>query len=84
MIRAYVLVEGQTEETFIQRVSGPHLRDLEVYLTPIPARIVRLAPPYRKTVHGPLAVERIGLPLIRRSCPHFDEWVTWLEALTQG
>jgi hypothetical protein len=45
------------------------------------ARILRLAPPYRKTVHGPLAVERIGLSAIRRSCSHFDEWVTWLEGL---
>lgn len=45
------------------------------------ARIVRLAPLYRKTVHGPLAAERIGLSAIRRSCPHFNEWVTWLEGL---
>ncbi len=45
------------------------------------ARITRLAPRYRKTVHGPLAIERIGLSAIRRSCPHFDEWVTWLEGL---
>jgi Domain of unknown function (DUF4276) len=45
------------------------------------ARILRLAPPYRKTMHGPLAVERIGLATIRQNCPHFDEWVTWLEGL---
>lgn len=45
------------------------------------ARIARLAPRYRKTLHGPLAIERIGLSAIRRSCPHFNEWVTWLEGL---
>ena len=35
MTWAYVLVEGQTEETFIKRVLGPHLATLGVYLTPI-------------------------------------------------
>lgn len=45
------------------------------------ARILRLVPAYRKTLHGPLAVERIGLPALRRSCPHFNEWVAWLESL---
>lgn len=219
MIRAYALVEGQTEQTFIQRVLGPHLQDLGVYLTPVmvvtkrvsdgrkfkggisrytavrrdlrnlltdrgagaittmidyygipedfpgyaalplagscydrvahleaslradlddprfrpylsmhefeallltapealgtvllgeffaarlaeevagfpspeeiddgpethpAARITKLAPLYRKTVHGPLAAERIGLSALRRSCPHFNEWVAWLEGL---
>lgn len=47
------------------------------------ARILRKVPAYRKALHGPLVVERIGLPALRRTCPHFDEWVTWLESLGQ-
>jgi hypothetical protein len=45
------------------------------------ARILKQAPAYRKALHGPLVVERIGLEGLRESCPHFNEWVTWLESL---
>lgn len=45
------------------------------------ARITRLVQGYRKTTHGPLAAERIGLAAIRAACPHFDRWVARLESL---
>lgn len=45
------------------------------------ARLTKLAPAYRKALHGPLAATRIGLDRIRRACPHFDQWVAKLEAL---
>jgi hypothetical protein len=45
------------------------------------SRILRHMPAYRKALHGPLVIERIGLPALRQSCPHFNEWVTWLESL---
>ena len=45
------------------------------------ARIARLAPSYRKPLHGPMIAARIGLAAMRRQCPHFDRWVTRLEAL---
>lgn len=35
MKRVLISVEGQTEETFIRDVLGPHFRRLEIYLTPI-------------------------------------------------
>lgn len=35
MKRVHVLVEGQTEETFIRDVLRPHLASQEVYLTPV-------------------------------------------------
>lgn len=38
-------------------------------------------PSYRKTVHGPLAVEATGLDSLRAACPRFNAWVTRLEAL---
>jgi len=45
------------------------------------ARVTDLAPTYRKALHGPLAAGRIGLEKMRQSCPHFDGWVSRLEAL---
>ncbi|HXK43860.1 MAG TPA: DUF4276 family protein [Anaerolineae bacterium] len=45
------------------------------------ARLQRALPGYRKPLHGPLAVERIGLPNTRARCHHFDAWLRKLEAL---
>lgn len=36
---------------------------------------------YQKAVVGPLVAERIGIPRLRAACPHFDTWITRLEAL---
>jgi hypothetical protein len=36
---------------------------------------------YRKTLHGPLSVEDVGLKAIRSKCPRFNAWVGALEAL---
>lgn len=44
-------------------------------------RIVKLFPGYRKPLHGPLAVGRVGLQRVRAVCPHFDEWLVALESL---
>jgi hypothetical protein len=44
-------------------------------------RLIKLLPQYRKRLHGPLVVERIGLEKVRSECPHFDAWVTGLESL---
>lgn len=45
------------------------------------ARIRSLLPAYRKALHGPIIAQRIGLDVMRRVCPHFDAWVSRLEAL---
>lgn len=45
------------------------------------ARIERLAPAYRKALHGPIIAKRIGLEAMRRVCRHFDAWISRLEAL---
>jgi hypothetical protein len=44
-------------------------------------RILRYCVAYRKTVHGPIVAKRIGLPVIREQCNHFDNWISWLETL---
>lgn len=36
---------------------------------------------YRKALHGPLIIEKIGLSTIREKCPHFDAWLRRLEGL---
>ena len=46
-------------------------------------RILRLSRHYQKVLHGSMAAQRIGLPLMRQRCPHFNEWVSKLESLGQ-
>lgn len=43
-------------------------------------RVISLVEGYEKPLLGTLAVLEIGLGPIRRQCPHFDGWVSRLEA----
>lgn len=36
---------------------------------------------YRKTIYGALAALEVGLPAMRRECPHFNDWLSRLESL---
>ena len=40
-----------------------------------------LRPTYRKTLHGPLAAEHIGLAAIEQACAHFAAWLQRLRIL---
>lgn len=44
-------------------------------------RLQERLPAYRKTLHGPLCVESLGLTNLRTRCPHLDEWLAGLERL---
>ncbi|MHB8872080.1 MAG: DUF4276 family protein [Myxococcaceae bacterium] len=44
-------------------------------------RLGAAIPSYRKTVHGPLALEALGLAQLRAKCPRFAAWVDRLEGL---
>ena len=46
-------------------------------------RIIAVIPEYegRKVSAGPRIARRIGLPSIRQKCPHFDGWLSRIEAL---
>jgi hypothetical protein len=44
-------------------------------------RVLKIFPAYQKTLHGPLATMDLGMEALRSTCPHFDEWVSRLEAL---
>jgi hypothetical protein len=48
-------------------------------------RINQVIPIYEnsKTSAAPSIAKKIGLAKIRENCPHFDEWMTRLEGLTQ-
>ena len=35
---------------------------------------------FQKRTHGPIITARIGLERIRKECPHFNDWMTKLEA----
>jgi hypothetical protein len=50
-------------------------------LTAPSKRILQLLPGYQKTLHGPLVTKRVGLATLRSECPHFNEWLSWLENL---
>lgn len=45
------------------------------------ARLESLRPAYRKTLHGPLAAEHIGLAAIEQACAHFAAWLQRLRTL---
>ena len=47
------------------------------------ARIQYHIPDYRKWRDGPRIAKQIGLNTIRTRCPHFNEWLRWLETLAQ-
>jgi Domain of unknown function (DUF4276) len=47
------------------------------------ARLLGAVPGYRKRIDGPRITERVGLARLRSRCPHFDEWVSRLEALAE-
>lgn len=47
-------------------------------------RILNLLPTYRKRTSGINIARRIGLPTIRAHCPHFNNWLTHLEYLTDS
>jgi hypothetical protein len=48
-------------------------------------RLIREVPAYHslKSVAGPLITAEIGLSNLRASCPHFGEWVSKLEKLSE-
>jgi len=44
-------------------------------------RIIALNNSYRKVAMGKVITEAIGIPILRKKCSHFNEWLTGLEAL---
>lgn len=47
-------------------------------------RLKKLKSGYRKVAFGKSISEAIGIPTIRRQCPHFDDWLKKIEHLQTG
>lgn len=47
-------------------------------------RLMELVPNYQKPLEGTLAALSIGIPTIRRECPHFNSWLTSLEMIPRS
>lgn len=65
-------------------VDGLHPEEINQTESGAPSK--RLADVYRgggvaKAEYGPLIAARIGLPKLRARCPHFAEWVDWIEVI---
>ena len=81
-----VLTDNQNEAGFAQicrSFTSPEEINEGVNTAPS-KRILQLFPRYRKTLHGPLAAQRIGLHQIRAQCPHFANWLYLLEQYAQS
>ncbi|HBK56695.1 MAG TPA: hypothetical protein DDZ76_10530 [Xanthomonadales bacterium] len=48
------------------------------------ARLHALVKSYKETSDGPTLLGRIGIATVRAACPHFDGWLSRLEALGEG
>lgn len=63
-------------------VSGVAPEDIDDGVDTAPSkRLAGSIPGYRKTIHGPLVLEQVGLARLRAACPRFDAWVTTLEQM---
>jgi hypothetical protein len=86
-----ILGEILTRDARPQKITRALLRVADDFPTPeeiddghttAPSKRIRsFAKHYEKVTDGNLAATRIGLETMRRKCPHFDEWLSSLEAL---
>lgn len=71
---------GALASQVVAQEGGPELVDDGPTTAPS-KRLTAWAPDYSKTGDGPAVVASAGLAGIRMQCPHFDEWISWLESL---
>ncbi|MBU4305655.1 MAG: DUF4276 family protein [Candidatus Omnitrophica bacterium] len=45
------------------------------------SRLERLAPEYRKNLHGPLIAKRVGIETLLNECSHFNQWIQKIRQL---
>lgn len=69
---------GELLEQQVQAAGGPEFVNDGPTTAPS-KRIASSWPGYVKTLDGPAVLAEAGLASIRVACPHFDEWITWLE-----
>lgn len=52
-------------------------------MTAASKRILKEIPEYNKVTSGVAVTEKIGLPILRQKCRHFNEWLSALELLSE-
>lgn len=70
--------------TELQRIRAQFTTPEDINDSPTTApskRIKELYPAYDKPLYGALAVLEIGLESLRKECPHFRNWLHWLETI---
>ena len=86
MARLYLFAEGRTEQTFADTVLKPHLAEYGVFMHG-PVLIAHAHKKHRthrgggRNFQAMQMAERIGLPMIRCKCLHFDRWIGRLQKL---
>lgn len=82
---AWAFPEGaRLEELRVMRAAVSSPEDLnDGYPTAPSRRIVGACPAYEKAISAPMVLEAIGVDAIRRECPHFDSWISALEAVAR-
>ena len=69
-------------DTLAHKVARISPEDIDDGPTTAPSkRLVNAIRSYNKVLHGPLAVESIGLATLRNQCPRFGAWISSLELL---
>lgn len=66
----------------VDKAGGPELVNDGPSTAPS-KRLLRYRRDYVKTLHGPLAIDDLGLPKLREQCPHLDQWFAKLEDASQ-
>ncbi len=75
------------DSSAIDRILCEHGEPEEIDDDPLEApsrQIMALNSSYRKVAMGKAITEAIGIPTVRKKCPHFNEWVNRLEQLALG
>jgi hypothetical protein len=70
-------------QTVVRQAGAPELINHGADTHP-KARLHSLVGGYKETSDGPTLLEKIGIAAVRAACPHFDCWLTRLEALGGG
>ncbi len=81
------LARGQNKPNLLTRLQAirnkfPTPEDINEGPETAPSkRILKLNPSYKKVLEGTIVSHLIGIDVMRRECPHFNDWVTKLEQL---
>lgn len=67
-------------QSLVQQAGAPELINHGADTHP-KARLHSLVKDYKETSDGPTLLDKIGIVSVRKACPHFDRWLSLLEAL---